>query len=51
MNTNRVNVFHVADCNYISCTITHYLVLNLFPSCDTALNQNLTYTGKTKTIS
>ena len=50
MDADRVNIFHVADGNYIACAVTHYLVLDLFPSCDAALYQNLSYTGETKTI-
>ena len=50
MDADRVNIFHVADGNYIACAVTHYLVLDLFPSCNAALYQNLSYTGETKTI-
>ena len=50
MHTNRVNVFHVTNRNTVSCRITHYLILNLFPSGDAALNQTLSDTAQTKTI-
>ena len=44
MDTNRVNVLHVADCDAVSCAVSHYLVLDLFPSGDTSLYKNLAYT-------
>ena len=50
MHANRVDVFHVADRDHVSCTVTHYLVLDLFPAGDAAFYQNLTYTGETKTV-
>ena len=50
MHTNRVNILHVADSNAVPCTISHYLILDLFPSGNAPLYQYLTYTGKTKTI-
>ena len=37
MNANRVQVFHVADGDHVSCTVTHYFVFDLFPACDAAL--------------
>ena len=50
MHTNRVNIFHITYRNAVSVSVTHYFVLNLFPSCNTALYQNLSYTGKTKSV-
>ena len=50
MDTNRVNVFHVADCDTVSCAVSHYLIFNFLPSCDAAFYQNFSYSGKTKTI-
>ena len=50
MNTYRVKVFHVADSDHVSDTVTHYLILDLFPAGDAALYQNLTYTGKTESV-
>ena len=50
VDTNRVNVLHVADSDAVSCTVTHYLILDFFPAGDAALYQNLSNTGKTKTI-
>ena len=50
MYTNRVNVFHVADSNTVSCTVTHYFVFDFFPSRDTTFYKNFSYTGKSETI-
>src|SRR5699024_10760633 len=50
MNAYRVNVFHVADSNTVSGAVPHYLIFDFFPAGNTALNQNLPYTGKTKTV-
>ena len=50
VDTNRVNVLHIADCDAVSCTVSHYLILDFFPSGDTSFYKNLTYTGKTETI-
>ena len=50
MDTNRVDVFHVADCDAVSCTVTHYFVFNFFPSCDAAFYQNFSYTGKSESV-
>ena len=44
VDTNRVNVLHIADSDAVSCTVTHYLILDFFPACDTALYQNLSNT-------
>ena len=43
MNSDRVKVFHVADGNAGSVAVTHYLILYLFPSCDTSLYKYLSY--------
>ena len=50
MHTYRVNIFHIADCDAVTCTVTHYLIFNFFPSGNTTLYQNLSYTGKTKAV-
>ena len=50
MDTNRIDVFHVADCDAVSCTVTHYFVFNFFPSCDAAFYQNFSYTGKSESV-
>ena len=50
MNTYRVKVFHVADGDHVSGTVTHYLILDLFPAGDAALYQNLAHTGKTESV-
>ena len=50
MYTNRIQVFHITNGDAVACTVTHYFVLDFFPSGDTSLYQNLAYTGKTQTI-
>ena len=50
MYTYRIKVFHVTYGNAVAVTVTHYLILNLLPAGDTSLNQNLTDTGKTKSV-
>ena len=45
MYAHRVDILHVADGDHVAGTITHYLVLDLFPSCDAALYKNLADTG------
>ena len=50
MNTNRIQVLHITYGNAISVAVTHYLILDLFPSGNTSLHKNLTHTRKTKTI-
>ena len=44
MYTNRVNVFHITYSNTVSSTISHYFVLDFFPSCNAAFYKNLSYT-------
>ena len=43
MYTNRVNIFHVADCDTVACAVTHNFVFDFFPSCDAAFYQNFSY--------
>ena len=50
MDTHRINIFHITYCNAVSISVTHYLILDLFPSCNTAFYKDLTYTGKTKSV-
>ena len=50
MYTDRIDIFHVTHGDTVAVRITHYLILDLFPACDTTLNQHLAYTGKTKSI-
>ena len=50
MHTHRVDIFHITNGNAVACTVTHNLVLDLFPAGDAALYQNLAYTGKTQTV-
>ena len=41
MNTKRVEVFHVTNCDTVVITVTNNLVLYLFPTLQTLLYQNL----------
>ena len=41
MNTDRVNIFHVADCDAVIVAVAHDLVLNFLPACDAALDKYL----------
>ena len=50
MNAARLNIFHITYSNTVTIAVTHHLILDLFPSGDTTLNQNLTNTRKTKSI-
>ena len=47
---HRVDIFHVADGDHISCTVPHHLILNLFPSGNAALHQNLTNTAEPQAV-
>ena len=46
----RVDVFHITNCDAVARAVTHHLVLDLFPSRDTALYKNLSHTGKPQAI-
>ena len=50
MHTYRVNIFHITYGNTVSGAVTHYLILDFFPSGDAAFYQDFTNTGKTETI-
>ena len=50
MYTDRIDIFHVTYGDTVAVRITHYLILDLFPSCDTTLYQYLSDTGKTQTV-
>ena len=40
MYTYRVQVFHITYGNAVTIAVTHYFVLDLFPSCDATFYQN-----------
>ena len=50
MYAYRVNIFHITYGDAVAACVTHYLVLNLFPACDTAFHQYLSHAGKTETV-
>ena len=50
MDTNRVDIFHIADSDAVSCAVTHYFVFDFFPACDTSFYQDLSYSGKTQSV-
>ena len=50
MYTNRINIFHITYSNAVTIAVTHYLVLDLFPSCDASLYQYLTNTRQAKSV-
>ena len=50
MHSDRINIFHITNCNTVSGCVSHHFIFNLFPTCDTALYKHLSHTGKTKSI-
>ena len=50
VDANRVEVLHITYGDDIARRITHYLILDLLPAGDAALNQNLVYTAETETV-
>ncbi len=46
MDTQGVEIFHVADGDAIVVTVAYYLVFNFFPAFQTFFNQNLIGEGK-----
>ena len=44
MHTDRVDIFHVTYGDAVAVGITHYLVLDFLPSCDTSLYKDLSDT-------
>ena len=50
MDTDRIQILHITNCNTGTISITHYFVFDLFPACDTTLYQNLTDTAESQTI-
>ncbi len=50
VNTDRIDVFHVADGDAVAGRVAHDLVFDLFPAGDRALNKDLSHTGKPETI-
>ena len=43
VHTHRINIFHVADGNHIAGAVPHHLILDLFPSGNTALYQHFSH--------
>ena len=50
MHADRIDVFHVTYSDAVTCTVTHHLILDLFPAGDTALYEHLSHTGETQTV-
>ena len=50
MDADRVEVLHITYGDDIARRIAHYLVLDLLPAGDAALDQNLVYAAETKTV-
>ena len=50
MNSNRIDILHVADRDHIAGAVTHYFILDLFPSRDAAFYQYFSHTGKTQSV-
>ena len=50
MYPHRVYILHIADRDTVAAAVTHHLILDLFPSRDTALHQNLPHAGETESI-
>ena len=50
MYADRINIFHITYGDTVSGTVAHHLILDLLPACDTALDQNLTDTGKSESV-
>ncbi len=50
MDTDGINVFHVADGDAVAGRVAHHLVLDLLPAGDAALDEHLSDTGETKAV-
>ena len=50
MHTNRIKIFHRANCDNVTLSVTNYLELDFFPTADALFNQNLCNRRKAKTI-
>ena len=50
MNSDRIDVLHIADRDNVACGVPHYLILDFLPSCDTALYEYLSYSGKSESV-
>ena len=50
MDTDGIDVFHIADCDHIACAVAHDFIFDLFPACDAALYQDLADSGQTKSV-
>ena len=47
MHADGIDVLHITYGDAVAYAVTHYFVLNLFPTRDTTLYQYLSYTGQT----
>ena len=50
MYTDRIDIFHITYGDAVSCGITHYFVLDLFPARDAALYQYFSDTAQTQSV-
>ena len=50
VHADRIQVFHVADGDAVSCSVAHHFVLDFLPAGDAALHQNLPHSRKTETV-
>ena len=50
VHAHRIDVFHIADCDAVSRTVAHHLILDLLPAGDAALHQHLSHTGKAQAV-
>ncbi len=50
MNTDGINVLHVADRDDVSGGIAHHLVFDFLPAADVALNQHLVHAGQPESV-
>ncbi len=49
MHTNRVHIFHIADCNAVSNMVTDNFTFNFFPTGNAAFYQYLMHTAALQT--
>ena len=50
MDSDRIDVLHVADSYAVSCTVTHHLIFYFLPACYAALYEYLVHTRKPKPV-
>ena len=50
MNTNRIDILHIADRDAVACTVTDNFIFDFLPTGNTALYQNLMCTGQTQPV-